>query len=343
MSKTASGGAALEPAEKEQYAFAISTSRDLASAYAKVLRAVESPISVSKYARRLSERSPVSSFQLALQMTGFLAILVIVCVIAFRPPLSQAIEASLLSLLVIVVVSLLSSRLCRTIVWPVAIRLITIDFFVKTMIHHHIERHLGTLRRQYSALVHASSSETILQQKISRQAERYKDLAESLQSFRGIIYVSSPPIAASLLSSLDLPGILGSTPLWLRFGACIYVFYVALVCFGLKREILLGDAIWLQSNPDKLIYDLENKAYAAVRVEKKREFPLDHVLAGGVGVILVGLSLWLLATGSGPTGGIVGMLGGGRLADSVIPLGGGMFTLWWSISKWKKRRLSRRA
>ena len=343
MTKTVLGGAALELAENEKYELAISASRDLASAYREILRTVESPLSVSKYAQWLSEVSPVSSIQLALQMIGFLAILIVVCVIAFRPAPLDAIYVSLFSLLLIVVVSLLFSRLFRKVVWPVAIRLITIDFFVKTMIHHHIRRHLKTLHLHYSFLEHESQSETSLNKKVSRQAERYKDLAEPLQSFRGIVYVSCPPIAVSLLSSLDLLGILASTPLWLLYGACIYVFYVVFFCFDLKRKILLGDAKWLESNPHKLIYDLENKAYAAIGVEKKREFPMDLVLSGGIAVVLVGLSLWLIAVGNGPSGGIVRSLGGGGFADSVIPLGGGMFMLCLSIAKWKNRRRSCRA
>jgi hypothetical protein len=209
------------------------------------------------------------------------------------------------------------------------------------MIHHHIRRHLDTLGRQYTAASFALPEATNLGERLSRAAESYGNMAAKLQSLRGIVYVSAPPLLGGLLSRVDWTGIFSAAPWWLLSLSYFYVFYVAVFCFDQKRQILLGHADWLSPRLMKQIYELEDRAYHSIGIEKKRELPLDLLLIAGNGALLVGLVLWPLARErTGPGGGIVATLGGGRFSDSIIPLTGGLIMLWTSAQRWKSRRVA---
>ena len=88
------------------------------------------------------------------------------------------------------------------------------------------------------------------------------------------------------------------------------------------------------------LYKLEDSAYDAVGVTKKREIPLDFVLWGGSCAVLVGLVILMLVTKSGPSFGIVLALGGGPVANSVIPIFGGILGMWICWQRWKIRKSS---
>jgi hypothetical protein len=319
----------------------LSTSQRLALGYAKVLQAAESPLPISRYAQTLLASSEGSNGKKAALGVILLLILVIgIPTLLFRPPLIRVIVMGMFLLLVSVpFLFLMFSKFSRRVIWPVGIRILTIDYIVKVMVHQHIRKHLNTLARQYQAMAFALPNEAEYRKPLEETGEKYRKMAEQLQSVRRIIYVSAPPIIATVLSQLQLNWgqIFAAAPFWLVNFAVYYVIYVLFFCFWKKREIFSARATWLAPDLDTEIYALEDSAYDAVRVSKKRELPLDLFLLGGAGAVLVGVALSLLFQGSGPSGGIVAVLGGGRFADSVIPLVGGVYFLWLSSRIWKSR------
>lgn len=106
-------------------------------------------------------------------------------------------------------------------------------------------------------------------------------MAEQLLSFQSIAYITAPPLVASLVPSLDVGLIFGAAPTWFLYIAVIYFFYVTIVCFSRKRRILSGRADWISLILTSQIYELEDCAYSALQVTKKRELPLDLLLLGG--------------------------------------------------------------
>jgi hypothetical protein len=319
----------------------LSTSQRLALGYAKVLQAAESPLPISRYAQSLLASSEGSNGKrVALGAILLLILVVGIPTLLFRPRLMQVIDMVMFILLVLVpFLFLLFSKFSRRVIWPLIIRILTIDYIVKVMVHQHIRRHLNTLARQYQAMAFALPNEAEFRKPLEETGEKYRKMAEQLQSVRRIIYVSAPPLIATVLSQLQLNWgqIFSAAPFWLVNFAIYYVYYVLFFCFRRKRDIFSARATWLAPDLDTQIYALEDSAYDAVRVSKKRELPVDLFLLGGLGAVLVGSILWLLFQGSGPTGGIVAGLGGGRFADSVIPLVGGVFILWLSVREWKSR------
>lgn len=111
----------------------LTTSRHLATAYAEAIREIESPLSISRYAKSLSISSGGSAYKTALSMIIGFAILLCACVVAFRPPLIQILDISLFLLLFVIAASFLTSKFSRRVIWPVAIRTLTIDYIVKVM------------------------------------------------------------------------------------------------------------------------------------------------------------------------------------------------------------------
>ena len=318
--------------------------RDLGAAYAEALRVIESPLPILRYAESLSTNSGSPGWFVFLVMSTGFALLIAVCVVLFGPTQSMILDMILFLLIGSIVAATLVSRLGQKVIWPIALRLLTVDYLVKVLVHQHVRRHLTTLARQYRGLLLQLPDQTPLEKPVLDLAESFEQMVKRLLNLRSVVYISAPPLLLGLgkwlIELLDLRQFVGEISVWLIPLSFIYVIYTFSVCFSQKRQILLGAATWSDRTSETQLYKLEDSAYDAVGVTKKREIPLDFVLWGGSCAVLVGLVILMLVTKSGPSFGIVLALGGGPVANSVIPIFGGILGMWICWQRWKIRKSS---
>jgi hypothetical protein len=322
--------------EKKQLEAILFTGQELASVYAEILRAIESPLPISKYAQLLLASKTDSALQRGLRGFFFPSVVLIgICTIAFRLPLSRAIESALYSLLIAIAVAVFTSKLSRRVFMPIVARIFTINYVAKMLVHDHIKWHLNMLARQYTAVTLGLPAEAELRKPISEIAETYRKMAEQIQDIRGSIYIAAPPIIATLLSQMKIQWekIFSPIPLLMIIFAFTYTVYVVWYCFMRKRDIFKGDAIWLSPNLNIKVYAIENRAYNAIGVSKKPELPLDLIVGS---VASLSWILWSFLDASSAVG-VLAQLGAGPYIDigSRLLMIVGIF--WLHVSVWKRR------
>jgi hypothetical protein len=91
------------------------------------------------------------------------------------------------------------------------------------------------------------------------------------------------------------------------------------------------------------VYALEDSAYASLGIAKKWEVPIDLLLYATTSTLMIFFALWLAVYAKGPGTGVLGALGGGRIADAIIPVAGGIFAIVMCRYQWNERKARQRA
>ena len=146
---------------------------------------------------------------------------------------------------------------------PIIIRMLAVDFIVKVLIHSHIRSRLSTIARQLRLLAFMAAESD--REELEKTARSFDNLRDQLLSVRSLLYISAPPIIAGVLSKLDFWGLYSHVPALLITLALIYICYMSIVCFKIKRDIFLGVASWVPLETPNHVYALEKSAYEELR------------------------------------------------------------------------------